>query len=156
MDHLGEIVKLQQIETVTRYQIYFDPPEAAVLARHPKWRHRIGRRKSGQPGGDATLTKTELSEVCDALGVNGREWLALAMARRFCHLTNLIDEIEGRHGQSMLESPDVVITNDVCLAIGSYVPRNPNGFKVVTRGVFQDQPDGTAKVVAPEWLREGK
>lgn len=75
-------MKLQQVETVVRYQVYLEPPEAAVLGRHPKWRHRIGRRKSGQPGGDATLTKTELSEVCDVLGVNGREWLANSMAAR--------------------------------------------------------------------------
>lgn len=68
-------MRLAKIDTVTRYQVTFEPREVRVLQQHPKWRHRIGVRKTGWRGGDATLTKTELSEVADALGINAREWL---------------------------------------------------------------------------------
>lgn len=69
-------MKLSKVEHVVRYQISFDPGEVQALLQHPKWMHRIGVRKSGWRGGDMTLTMTEFSEVCDALGVNAREWMA--------------------------------------------------------------------------------
>jgi hypothetical protein len=68
-------MRLEKTEVVVRYQVRFDPKEVAVLKRHARWQHRIGLRRHPDRGGDATLTKTELSQVADALGINAREWL---------------------------------------------------------------------------------
>lgn len=76
-------MRVNQVSTVTRYDLQFHPRETKLLLAHEKWRHRISvraatnnKRHPNDQWGAATLTRTELSEVCDVLGVNSREWLA--------------------------------------------------------------------------------
>lgn len=73
-------MKIHRAETVIRYQVSFTPHEVEKLCLHAKWRNRIGVRPAGHgrsPGsGDAMLTKTEINDVCDVLGINGREYMA--------------------------------------------------------------------------------
>jgi hypothetical protein len=70
-------MKLHKLETVIRYQVSFTPGETTRLLAHPKWQHRIGvtqnRGRSRWAG--ATLTRSEINDVCDVLGINGREFL---------------------------------------------------------------------------------
>lgn len=63
----------------------FTALEIDLLAKHPKWSTRIvaGGTKMDRRGGmrlqrrgQATLTRSEINDVCDVLGVNGREWLS--------------------------------------------------------------------------------
>jgi hypothetical protein len=74
-------MKIHRAETVIRYQIAFDPHEAEVLDDHPALRSKIHVRpdRGGgrySRGADAMLTRSEVNDVCDALGVNGREFLS--------------------------------------------------------------------------------
>lgn len=69
-------MKITRAETVVRYQVSFTPREVEKLCLHTKWRNRIGIRPMGHGAprfGDAMLTKTEINDVCDVLGINGRE-----------------------------------------------------------------------------------
>lgn len=74
-------MKIHRAETVVRYHIAFDPHEAKDLDGHPVLRNKIHVRpdRGGgrySRGADAMLTRSEINEVCDALGVNGREFMA--------------------------------------------------------------------------------
>lgn len=49
-------------------------------------------------------------------------------------ITKCADEIERVHGQTMLDMPDSPQPErDYSLAIGSYLPRRPNGFRIFVR-----------------------
>ena len=77
----GDAVKIHRAETVVRYHITFEPHEAKVLDEHPTLRHKVHVRpdRGGgrySRGADAMLTRSDINEACDALGVNGREFMA--------------------------------------------------------------------------------
>ena len=104
---------------------------------------------TSQSGNSPLLEMTRrMKEVADRQPPRGAGTTTIPNVWFRCAITELVDKIESLHGTTMLETPDVELTHDVCLAIGSYVPRYIRGFSVVTRGVFQSQPDGTVKVVA--------
>lgn len=75
------------METVVRYQVEFTPHETNVLRQDAEWRQVLSISSSVHNGrsstaiGKATLTKTQLSRACDALGINLREFMARTMAR---------------------------------------------------------------------------
>lgn len=74
-------MKIHRAETVVRYHITFDPREAKVIDEHPMLRNKIRVRpdRGGgrySRGADAMLTRADINDVCDALGVNGREFMA--------------------------------------------------------------------------------
>lgn len=74
-------MKIHRAETVVRYHVTFEPHEAKVLDSHPVLRTKVHVRpdRGGglySRGADAMLTKAEINDVCDALGVNGREFMA--------------------------------------------------------------------------------
>lgn len=74
-------MKVHKVETVTRYQVTFDPRETALLLADEKWCHVVSTKCSVHNGTGgmfcaATLTKAQINQVCDLLGVNGREWFA--------------------------------------------------------------------------------
>jgi len=74
-------MKIHRAETVIRYHITFDPHEAKMLDEHPTLRSKIHIRpdRGGgrySRGADAMLTKSDINEACDALGVNGREFMS--------------------------------------------------------------------------------
>lgn len=69
-------MRILQQEVVTRYCVEFSPGETKALRKHPVWSLIIGLRSNG--GGvtaAATLTKTQINQVCDVLGINGREFM---------------------------------------------------------------------------------
>jgi hypothetical protein len=71
-------VRIHKTETVVRYQVTFSPDETRTLMAHPEWQHVISTKcavNNGHRGnaiGGATLTKRQLNDVCDVIGVNGR------------------------------------------------------------------------------------
>ena len=72
-------MKLNKIErAVTRYQVTFSPGETKQIAADKRWNNIIRPRKTnrGNVTAMAMLTKSQINEVCDFLGVNGREWFA--------------------------------------------------------------------------------
>lgn len=75
-------MRIVKIEHVTRYQINFTPPETRVLMKHPTWSSVVSIKSSQHnghgrnPAGCAMLTKKQINEVCDVLGINGREFMA--------------------------------------------------------------------------------
>ena len=72
-------MKLCKVERgVTRYQVSFTPGEAKLIAQSKRWAPIIRQQESsrGNVFAMATLTKHQINEVCDYLGVNGREWFA--------------------------------------------------------------------------------
>jgi hypothetical protein len=77
-------MKIVKIECVTRYQINFTPAETRTLLAHPRWSAAISTRSSvhnghgHNPAGCAMLTKKQINDVCDVLGINGREFMAQA------------------------------------------------------------------------------
>lgn len=71
-------MKLNKIERgVTRYQVSFTSGETRRIAADPRWHNiiRPHRTARGNLTALAMLTKVQINEVCDLLGVNGREWL---------------------------------------------------------------------------------
>lgn len=75
-------MKIVKIEHVTRYQVNFTPSETLTLLEHPDWRMVVSTKSSQHnghghnPAGCAMLTKKQINEVCDTLGINGREFMA--------------------------------------------------------------------------------
>lgn len=80
-------MKVHKVETVTRYHVTFEPHETKVLRAHPKWQRIVSiagsrdnvRQRAGVVFGAAMLTKKQINEICDVLGVNGREFMARAL-----------------------------------------------------------------------------
>lgn len=72
-------MKLCKVERgITRYQVSFTPYEVTRLKGERRWHNiiRETRTSRGNITAMATLTKSQINEVCDFLGVNGREWFA--------------------------------------------------------------------------------
>lgn len=71
-------MRIVKSETVVRYQVEFSPREMAVLDQHPNWCQVVHpcTKHGCDSWGAATLTKRQINDVCDALGVNGREFMA--------------------------------------------------------------------------------
>lgn len=78
-------MKIVKVEVATRYQINFTPAETHVLLKHPKWSAIVSTKSSehnghgSNPAGCAMFTKKQINEVCDVLGINGREFMASAV-----------------------------------------------------------------------------
>jgi len=71
-------MKICKIEpSITRYQVTFTPEETAALKRTRRWHNAVSTRSAENNSrplyGTATLTKSQISQICDELGVNGRE-----------------------------------------------------------------------------------
>jgi hypothetical protein len=77
-------MRIVKVEYVTRYQINFTPNETRALLAHPEWSVIVSTKSSqhngrgDRPSGCAMLTKKQINEVCDVLGINGREFMANA------------------------------------------------------------------------------
>lgn len=74
-------MKIHRAETVVRYHVTLDPHEAKTIDQHPTLRTKIHVRPDRGGGlylrgADAMLTRADINEICDALGVNGREFMA--------------------------------------------------------------------------------
>lgn len=69
-------MKIHKAETVIRYHITFTPREAAELAAHPDWAHRIKPNAARHGSAEAMLTRVQINQVCDVLAINGRELMA--------------------------------------------------------------------------------
>ncbi len=73
-------MKIHSVETIVRYQVTFSPRETKLLRRRPKWANIISvassKTKGGAWWGCAQLTKSQISEICDILGINAREFMA--------------------------------------------------------------------------------
>lgn len=78
-------MRIVKVEVVTRYQVEFTPAETRVLSKYERWAKVISITSSihnghgRNPMGRATLTKRQINDVCDELGVNGREFMAGAV-----------------------------------------------------------------------------
>lgn len=69
-------MRITQSATVVRYDVTFTPLETKLLLAHPAWRHRVAITGNGTNRyGAATLTKSQINDVCDVLGINGREFM---------------------------------------------------------------------------------
>lgn len=73
-------MKINRTETVVRYDVTLTPWETSVLRNHSKWQAVVSIKSSEHNGGPlfgcATLTRTQINDVCDVIGVNGREFMA--------------------------------------------------------------------------------
>lgn len=77
-------MKIHRAETVVRYHVSFLPHEAKVLDQHEVWSKVMHVRpaRSYQAncqyhrGAEAALTRNQINDICDVLGVNGREFMA--------------------------------------------------------------------------------
>ncbi len=74
-------MRILRTETVVRYDVDFSPRETRTLKQHAKWSPLISTKASEHNGnvtiGRATLTKRQINDVCDVLGINGREFMAM-------------------------------------------------------------------------------
>lgn len=74
-------MRIVKSETVVRYQVEFTPKETRTLLEHQDWRQIISTKSSrhngygSNPIGKAMLTKRQINDACDVLGINGREFM---------------------------------------------------------------------------------
>jgi hypothetical protein len=74
-------VRIHSHETVTRFQVAFDERETETLLAHPEWKLHISTKMAEHNGhqrlrGAAQLTRGQINDICDVLGINGREFMA--------------------------------------------------------------------------------